>query len=53
MRTPEQLKGTLSKYAIKLTLHETDGGPTWINWREYLNDFAPRLSGSLVVIYFW
>jgi enterochelin esterase family protein len=43
VRTPEQLKGTLSKYAIKLTLHETDGGHTWINWREYLNDFAPRL----------
>ena len=43
VRTPEQLKGTLSKYAIKLTLHETGGGHTWINWREYLNDFAPRL----------
>jgi enterochelin esterase family protein len=24
-------------------LHETGGGHTWINWREYLNDFAPRL----------
>jgi enterochelin esterase family protein len=43
VRTPEQLKGTLEKYAIKLTLHETGGGHTWINWREYLNDFAPRL----------
>jgi enterochelin esterase-like enzyme len=43
VRTPEQLKDTLNKYAIKLTLHETGGGHTWINWREYLNDFAPRL----------
>ena len=38
-----QLKDTLNKYAIKFTLHETGGGHTWINWREYLNDFAPRL----------
>lgn len=38
-----QLKGTLNKYGIKFTLHETGGGHTWINWREYLNDFAPRL----------
>jgi len=43
VRNPAQLKGTLEKYNIKLTLHETGGGHTWINWREYLNDFAPRL----------
>jgi enterochelin esterase-like enzyme len=43
VRNPGQLKGTLEKYNIKLTLHETGGGHTWINWREYLNDFAPRL----------
>ncbi len=42
-RNTAQLKGTLAKYNIKLTLHETGGGHTWINWREYLNDFAPRL----------
>jgi enterochelin esterase family protein len=39
----KQLKDTLEKYGIKFTLHETDGGHTWINWRQYLNDFAPRL----------
>ena len=38
-----ELKGTLNKYAIKFTLHETEGGHTWINWREYLNDFSQRL----------
>ncbi len=43
VRNPGQFKGTLEKYNIKLTLHETGGGHTWINWREYLNDFAPRL----------
>lgn len=25
------------------TLHESGGGHTWVNWREYLHDFAPRL----------
>jgi enterochelin esterase-like enzyme len=43
VRNADQLKGTLNKYGIKLTLHETDGGHTWINWREYLNDFATYL----------
>jgi len=42
-RNTDQLKGTLNKYGIRLTLHETSGGHTWINWREYLNDFVPRL----------
>jgi enterochelin esterase-like enzyme len=42
-RNSAQLKATLDKYAIKFTLHETGGGHTWINWREYLNDFTPRL----------
>jgi enterochelin esterase family protein len=42
-RNSALLKGTLTKYGIKFTLHETGGGHTWINWREYLNDFAPRL----------
>jgi enterochelin esterase-like enzyme len=42
-RNTDQLKGTLNKYGIKVTLHETGGGHTWINWRQYLNDFAPRL----------
>jgi len=42
-RNTDQLKGTLNKYGIKLTLHETGGGHTWINWRECLNDFAQRL----------
>ena len=23
--------------------HESEGGHTWVNWREYLNEFAPQL----------
>ena len=42
-RNTEQFKAMLKKYGIKLTLNETGGGHTWINWRQYLNDFAPRL----------
>jgi enterochelin esterase-like enzyme len=42
-KNSQQLKDTLKKYNINLTQHETGGGHTWINWREYLNDFAPRL----------
>lgn len=30
VRNPQQLKGTL-------------GGHTWVNWRAYFHDFAPRL----------
>ena len=43
VRNPKQLTDTLDKYHIKYTKHESAGGHTWINWREYLNDFAPRL----------
>jgi enterochelin esterase family protein len=33
----------LDKYGIKYVFHPSDGGHTWINWRRYLYDFAPRL----------
>jgi enterochelin esterase family protein len=42
-KNADQLKATLDKYGIKFTLNETGGGHTWINWRQYLNDFVPRL----------
>jgi enterochelin esterase family protein len=31
------------QYGIKYTFHESGGGHTWMNWRDYLADFAPRL----------
>ena len=36
-------RGIFDKYGIKHVFNESDGGHTWINWRRYLADFAPRL----------
>jgi len=36
-------RATLDKYGISHVYKESDGGHTWINWRRYLADFAPRL----------
>lgn len=33
----------LKKHGLPATFTETPGGHTWINWRNYLNEFAPRL----------
>jgi enterochelin esterase family protein len=37
------LSEALNKHGIKNEMHTSGGGHTWINWRHYLNDFAPRL----------
>jgi enterochelin esterase family protein len=37
------LAEVLEKHGIKNELHVSGGGHTWINWRHYLNDFAPQL----------
>jgi enterochelin esterase family protein len=39
----KNLAEVLEKHGIKNELHVSGGGHTWINWRHYLNDFAPRL----------
>jgi enterochelin esterase family protein len=31
------------KHAFNVDFKESTGGHTWINWREYLNEFAPKL----------
>ena len=36
-------RGILDKYGIRHVYNESAGGHTWINWRRYLADFAPRL----------
>jgi enterochelin esterase-like enzyme len=33
----------LQKHGIKTETHISEGGHTWINWRHYLNELAPRL----------
>jgi enterochelin esterase family protein len=35
--------GLLEKHGFDVTFEESTGGHTWINWREYLNEFAPML----------
>lgn len=37
------LHETLDKHGIDHEFIETGGGHTWLNWRAYLADFAPRL----------
>ena len=31
------------KHGFTVTNHETGGGHTWLNWRDYLIEFAPKL----------
>jgi enterochelin esterase family protein len=31
------------QHQLSVTFKETAGGHTWINWREYLNEFVPQL----------
>jgi len=33
----------LKRYGFAVVYKETDGAHTWINWRNYLNEFAPQL----------
>ncbi len=37
------LAGLLEKHGIRHELHTSGGGHTWINWRHYLSELAPRL----------
>jgi enterochelin esterase-like enzyme len=37
------LSEVLAKHQIKHELKVTGGGHTWINWRHYLNELAPKL----------
>lgn len=36
-------RALLDRYGIGHVYNESGGGHTWINWRRYLADFAPRL----------
>jgi enterochelin esterase family protein len=33
----------LKKHGFDVVYKETSGGHTWLNWRDYLNEFAPQL----------
>ncbi|GAA4409040.1 esterase family protein [Nibrella viscosa] len=43
MEANQKTLGLLNKHNIKYQYKETEGGHTWINWRQYLNEFAPML----------
>jgi enterochelin esterase family protein len=43
MEGSKNLAELLKKHGIRNQLHISGGGHTWINWRHYLNDFAPQL----------
>jgi enterochelin esterase-like enzyme len=39
----KSLAEAMEKHGIKHEMHISGGGHTWINWRQYLNNFAPKL----------
>ncbi len=43
VETSRQTVDLLKKHGFKAEYDETDGGHTWINWRDYLPKFAQRL----------
>ena len=43
MQVTKDTVETLNKHGFKAEFKESAGGHTWINWREYLNQFAPLL----------
>jgi enterochelin esterase family protein len=43
------LSETLTKHGVRNELYVSGGGHTWINWRKYLRDLAPRLFNDAVV----
>lgn len=43
LKASNSLVDVLKKRGIKHEVHTSSGGHTWINWRHYLNEFAPKL----------
>jgi len=33
----------LKRHGFSVTFDESTGGHSWVNWRNYLHEFAPRL----------
>ncbi|QHV99370.1 esterase [Spirosoma endbachense] len=43
MESNRKTLALLDKHQIKYQYKETTGGHTWVNWRQYLNEYAPLL----------
>lgn len=42
-RTTKPTVEMLKKHGFNVVFKQSPGGHTWINWRDYLNEFAPQL----------
>jgi enterochelin esterase-like enzyme len=42
-KAAQTMRGVLDRHHVAHVYNESRGGHTWINWRRYLDDFAPRL----------
>lgn len=42
-RTVAPTRALLDRHGLRYVFHESAGGHTWMNWRDYFADFAPRL----------
>jgi hypothetical protein len=43
LRTTEATVDMLKSHGFDVVYRETEGGHTWVNWRDYLHEFAPLL----------
>jgi len=43
LKTSQATVEMLKKHGFEVRYEESAGGHTWLNWREYLNEFAPQL----------
>jgi enterochelin esterase family protein len=43
LETSRKTVELLKKHGFDVVYKETEGAHTWINWRNYLNEFAPQL----------
>ena len=43
IRTSKATVDMLKKHGFEVTSKESSGGHTWLNWRDYLTEFAPLL----------
>jgi enterochelin esterase-like enzyme len=42
-RTVAPTRAVFERAGIRYVYHESNGGHTWLNWRDYLAEFAPQL----------
>ena len=43
LETTKNTVALLKKHGFNPVFHESEGGHTWLNWRDYLSEFAPQL----------